>query len=426
MKFIKQVSIYTFVGVIGAGINFLIMPILSHHLSPTDYGILSIINTYVTILVPVIGICASAIISVEYFKQRDLSKFASLFSSIQLIPLLTTLIFVLFTFAWYYKFDDLLELKGIERVWGMIMLILTLLTIYNEQLLQFLVIQKKAKSYAIVVVFKVILEVSLTLYFVIFKKLGWEGRIYSWLITSIFVLLFSIFYFKKENLLSFSIKYSYIKSGIVFGAPLILHNVGKFVISQSDRIFIVKMLSIQEAGIYNIGYTVGSLIMIVINAFFSFYTPYLMEGLSDLSDKRKFEIVRVNYVYIFGILVILAVMSSLAPIFFRLFIDPRYIGGVRYVFWIGLGYVFWGGYMMFALYITYYNKNKILAYLALFNVASNLLFNYVFIKNYGAIGAAYATALSFFLLFIIIAFIVSKMVHLPWFKFKILATKQNG
>jgi Na+-driven multidrug efflux pump len=74
--------------------------------------------------------------------------------------------------------------------------------------------------------------------------------------------------------------------------------------------------------------------------------------------------------------------------------------------------------MLFTNYIFFFNKTKILGWLAVINVLTNLLFNYLFIKWVGAIGAAYATALSFFLVFLIIAYQANRLVSLPWFDFK--------
>jgi O-antigen/teichoic acid export membrane protein len=145
-----------------------------------------------------------------------------------------------------------------------------------------------------------------------------------------------------------------------------------------------------------------------------------MERLSDITEARKLEIVKMSYLYIFGSILLLILISLFAPLFFRYLIDRRYESGTRYVFWVALGYCFWGGYMLFSGFIFFFKKNRILAWLAVFNVISNLLFNYFFILRFGAIGAAYAKALSFFLLLILIAYQANKLVQLPWFNFKLI------
>ncbi len=178
------------------------------------------------------------------------------------------------------------------------------------------------------------------------------------------------------------------------------------------------MVSINEAGIYSIGYTIGSLVMILVNAYFNFYTPFLMERLSDITEERKLQIVKMSYLYGIGCLLTLALIVFLAPLFFRIFIARDYYNGVRYVFWIALGYCFWGGYMLFSGFIFFFKKNKILGWLAVFNVVTSILFNYLFIKEFGALGAAYATALSFFLLFVLLIIITSRFIPLPWLSYQ--------
>ena len=298
------------------------------------------------------------------------------------------------------------------------MLLITFLTIYYEQFFQFLVLQKKAFSFAAYTVIKVITEVGLTFYFVIGKSYSWEGRIYSWLIaTALFVIVGAV-YFYRQGFLKGAVKIKYIGEGIAFGSPLILHGLGKFVVNQSDRIFIAKMVSISEAGIYSIGYTVGSLVMIGVNAYFNFYSPFLMERLADITEEKKLQIVKLAYLYAIGCVLVLVLIFFLSPVFFKTFIAHNYYEGTRYVFWVALGYCFWGGYMLFSGFIFFFKKNKILGWLAVFNIVTNLLFNYVFIKMFGAIGAAYATALSFFLLFVIIAVIVGRLMPLPWLSYQ--------
>ena len=420
MKFLKQLSLYTFVGVIGAGINFFIMPILTRYVLPADYGLLALFNTYITILIPLVSVSAYSLLNVEYFKQKNKEIFASQFTSIQVIPFFTTVVLAFITWSSYGRFADDLELEGTGIKWAYIILVITFLTIYYEQFVQFLIIQQKASAFAVYTLLKVGIEVSLTFYFIIGKGWGWEGRMYSWLITSVLFFFIGVFYFQKQGFIKSLIKWKYIKEGIIFGSPLILHGIGKFVVNQSDRLFIVKMLpdGLNEAGIYNIGYTVGALVLIVVNAFANFYNPYLMQRLTDLSDVRKLQIVKMGYIYLIGCVVMLISILLITPVLFNYLIDPAYRNGAHYVFWVALGYCFWGGYMLFSGFIFFFKKNRILAWLALFNVITNAIFNYLFILQFGAIGAAYATALSFLLLLLLIGFLVQRLSPMPWKNYK--------
>jgi O-antigen/teichoic acid export membrane protein len=417
MKFLKQLSLYTLVGVLAAGINFFVMPVLSHYLSPTDYGTLSLFNSYITILIPIISLSANSLLNVEFFKGRSKDEFSRLFSSIQIIPFFTSAILAILSWQFFSQVNSKMGLQDVGKSWGYIMIAIAFFTIYCDQFSVFLILGKKAGQFTLYSLFKLCIEVSLTLYFVIVKGWKWEGRIYSSLITTGLFFCISLVYFHKQGFVRGIIRIQFLKEGLFFGAPLILHELGKFVVNQSDRLFIAKMVSLSEAGIYNIGYTIGSMVMIIINGFFNYYSPFLMERLSNLTEDNKLQIVKMSYLYALGCIVMLVGILLFSFLFFKWFIDVRYISGNRYVFWVALGYCFWGSYMLFTGFVTFYKRTRVLGWLALFNILTNLIFNYWFIALFGAIGAAYATALSFFLLMVIVAIIANKLVPLPWKQF---------
>ena len=60
--------------------------------------------------------------------------------------------------------------------------------------------------------------------------------------------------------------------------------IGKFVINQSDRLFLAKMVSVEEMGIYSVGYQVGTIVLILVTAFSNFFSPFLFPNYPFLSD----------------------------------------------------------------------------------------------------------------------------------------------
>ena len=129
-----------------------------------------------------------------------------------------------------------------------------------------------------------------------------------------------------------------------------------------------------------------------------------------------------GYFYFGGCLLLLLLIILLTPMFFRYFIDLRYVEAVKYVFWVALGYCFWGGYMLFSGFIFFFKRNYILGWLSIFNVITNLILNYILINAYGAIGAAYATALSFLLIMLMVMYITHRFMPLPWFSYRSIKT----
>jgi len=412
MKLFKTFSLYTLVGFLNAGIGFLLLPILTRYLTPKDYGIISLVNTYVLILMPIVGLSTSSFISVEYYDNKIAPpEFKRLFSSVRLIPLLTIFPLALLFFLCRNWLPSVMELPPLAY-WTL--LPLTLFVIYQENFRAFLIASKRIILFSITTLGKISLEIPLTILLIVYTGMHWDGRINAWLATVILFSLLSLYYYKKWNLLSFDISKNYINQSILFGAPLILHEMGKFVINQSDRLFLAKMVSVDEMGIYSVGYQVGMVILIVNTGFVNFFTPFLYERLKKNTENDKIEIVRVSYFYVAGLFILLLLLTFLTPSFFTYFISNRFARGTQYVFWVGLSYFFWGVYLIFAGYIFYLKKNKILARLSFVNIIMNLGFNFLFIKWFGAIGAAYATCLSFFIIAIVVALICQKLYPMPW------------
>jgi O-antigen/teichoic acid export membrane protein len=393
------------------------MPYLSHFIQPAEYGILSLVISFVSILVPFVGLVASGILTVEYYKIKDRTKFASLFSSIQLIPAIPGVFFLLIALLVPVKIAAFLEIPLSKSYWVPLSVLIATLSIYFETLLAQNMIEQKVYHYALFYIVKTVIEVSLTIWFVAFLNLSWEGRLLSWITTTVIFFIVSLIYFSKQGLLTKNVSLQYARAGILFGLPLILHTVGKFVINQSDRLFIAKMVSLDEAGIYNIGYQVGMVLLLLVNSAGNFFAPFLYERLSNLNEVYRREIVKYTY-YIIGILFIfLLFLTFIAPYFFSWLVDKSYAKGVIYVFWVGLSYFFWGVYILFSSFIFYTGKTKFLGYLSLLNVTLNIALNYFLILKFGALGAAYATCLSFFVVAALVVWRASSLYKLPWFSF---------
>ena len=148
-----------------------------------------------------------------------------------------------------------------------------------------------------------------------------------------------------------------------------------------------------------------------------FYQPFLYERLAKSTTSGRLEIVRISYYLVGGLLLALIAMTILTPLFFRFFVDQSYAGATAYVFWIGLSYVLWGVYILFAGFLFYAKKTGFLGGLAVVNVILNILLNYFLILEFGALGAAYATCISFFVVAVIVAWKAMQLYPMPWFRF---------
>lgn len=397
------------------------MPILTYYLSPSDYGTLALFNSYVSLTIPFIGLTSTAILGLKYF-QLEITTFKNLFFTVFLIQVIGI---VLFCTGFFFLRNELSLILEIPAKWLMLIPIISFLVILGETLQTLLIMKKEVGLYSKIVLSKVLFEISISLTLVAFLGMGWSGRVSAWLIAALSFSLVAIYYFKKNEYLKGTFKLTWVKQSLVFGIPLIPHQIGKLIINQSDRIFISKMISLEATGLYSVGYLVGSLILIISMGAMNVYSPFLLERLSKINEYKKIEIIRFSYTIIFGLIMVFIVLNLLSPIIFNYILAKEYANSLQYVFWISLSYLFWGIYLVFTGYIIFLKKTAILSILSLISIALNLIGNYYFILYFGAIGAAYATALSFFILTILVIIIAQRIHPMPWFELnKLIKSKQ--
>lgn len=413
MKQLKSFFTYSVGALITAGIPFFLLPVLTQYLTPEDYGILRLFSIYSIILVPFTSLMVSSLLSVELF-TRQAKGFSRLVSSIWPVPFVMGGLFLLLTILFKDTLAGWLEL---DADWLFLLPLIALLTVIVDTFMKMLVDQKKPMSFVSLSISRTLIELGLTLFLVTVLLWNWQGRVMAWMFVLAAMSIIGIVYIYRSGWLSESFDKGDLRMALAFGLPLIPHVIGRFVINQSDLIFISKMISVEATGIYGIGYQIGFVISIASGAFLNVFAPFMNERLANITERKKEEIVRMSWLFILGIGTLSMLISLLAPYIFEFMLDERYIEGSRYVPWIALAYFFWGGYAVFARYIFFLKRTRIMSYLAIFNVICNLILNYILIKKYGAIGAAYATTISFFLVFIGVSIISNRLYPMPWFYF---------
>ena len=185
----------------------------------------------------------------------------------------------------------------------------------------------------------------------------------------------------------------------------------------SDRLFISYYLGTEEVGMYAVGVQVAMIVFIIQHAFNQAWAPYLFNKLKSESVENNISIVKISYLAFGFFLTLPFVVDMLSsPIFFYV-IDQKFNNAIQYVFWVALGFGFLGMYKVVTNYIFYEKKGFLLSVMTFFSLVVNLILNYFLLHKYGAIGVAYATAITIFIFFIA-AFLMANRLHkMPWLYF---------
>ena len=415
MNLFRSISIYTFSNLSNKVAGFVLISVISFYISQEENGDFAIVTSMVNLLGPLILLSAHSAINLEFFrKDQGESNFSSYVSSALVNPVWATLLiaFILAIFS-----PLLSQWLDIDKKWFVLVVALSCVNVIPNFTSILYQARKMPTKHTIYNLGLTIVDMLLAIYLIVELSMGWEGRLFAMLASKVGFSIIGFYILWRSGFITKVIKKKYVQNAFLYGLPLIPHALAANVLDVSDKFFIKTMVSGAELGVYDYGYKVGSLILMFQASIVLAWTPFFYEKMKQINKRNKTYIISVSYLIMLLMLAACFALTIIAPYVFDWFIDEKFAEGIKYVFWVALAYVFLGFYKVFAGYIFYLKKNSILSYLAVFNITTNLLLNYFFIREYGAMGAAYATVISYFLFFLITAIISHRLYPMPWFQF---------
>ena len=359
-----------------------------------------------------IGLSTHGAISRVYFEKNI--KFREYVFNVIVLLISTTI--VIFSLSYYFG-PWISNITSVPREW---ILMAVVASFFNFTLLIILSIyqaQKMSLKHSILSLSYAIINVFLSLVFVIYLGLEWQGRALGIVLSFIIIGIISLILL-VHSWSSFKINVYYMKHALKFGIPLIPHSLGGMLIVYSDRVIINNLLGTGALGIYMVALQIGVIIEVIVYAFFKAYSVWVFENIGKLSYDEKKRVVKRIYI---GFVLLLCSALTLY-ILFRLLhsylIGKEYTSGVSSIILpILIGNSFGGMYYMVAVYIDYAYKTYMLAIITLIVGVANILITYILTKAFDLYGAAYAFCLVKLTYFLLTCFFSYKAYNMPWLDF---------
>jgi O-antigen/teichoic acid export membrane protein len=411
---IRSLSIYSIGNLVNAAIPFLLLPFLTNFLSPQDYGIIAIFQVLMNFLNPIAGLSLNGAVTRKYyFLNDDNQKFANYVSNGLLI---ITLVSALLLISLILFRNQISGLTDFPADWLWVILVCSFTFNIIEVLLAIWRVKLKAGKYVLFRVIRTLVELGVSVVLIIFIDQSWESRIDGVLYSSIlFALIALVIMIKSKHItLKFNFSKAFVQDALKYGVPLIPHAIGVVFISMSDRLFLTNMIGIEETGLYAVGFQIAQIISLIQNSFNQAWVPHFFEKLKAKSKPVNLGIVKFTYLYFLIMIVLVIILTIAAPLIYSIFIGDEFTSSIKYVLLISLGFAFNGMYKMVVNYFFYLNKTAVVALITFISAIINILLNYFLILEYGAIGCAWATAISFFIQFILVWIVSSFYFPMPW------------
>ena len=401
----KQSLIYGFGHIITRLVTFLLLPLYTNHFTPEEYGIVALFYTFVPLLNIVVRYGMGAAFLKNYVPAEKKER----------IEIMTNVIFSLFisgipflVLFYFFREDLSFVFFGVSNPSYIVIMAMIIFFFFFWSIPM---LSLRAENRPHLFILLSFLNVGITLIcnlvFIIIFKQNISSIFISNLIASstIFILVLPYIY-QKFKFSSLSIvKWKKILS---FAFPFLPAGLFAMVMEVADRYILKLLTDLETVGIYNAGYKIGVLMLLVVNGFNMGWQPYFLE---KNFDSRNEIYPRINSIVlaILGFIWIFLLFWAddlIKTSFFGLtFFGSDFFESLNIIPWVGLGYFFYGFYHLQTPGVFLKNRPKYAAWTRLFGAISNIVLCFYFIPIFGAIGAAYATCISFGLMALLMFFI---------------------
>lgn len=402
-------------------IALLLLPLYTAYLTPADYGVLQICNVLGSIIVTIIVMGSSSAVFKVYYNEENEEDRKVILGTTTIFYLITAAM-ILFPIIILRKSISSL-LIGVEQ--SSYLLLLVLVAAYFEGLislgLAILRAHEKSVTYAIFSVFRLIIYIGLNVCFIAVLHRNYVGVKEATLIALVisFVIIF-ILTFKK---IRWKFEKNYLKEILIIGIPLALGGLASWVLNMTDRYMLKFLLpeniALAQVGLYSLGDKLSSFIHFTLVAPFMLSWGALMYSYqNDPNAKQIYKSVLNIFAVIAGVLFLM--ISFFSPELLNLIARNKdYIIAYKVVPYLAFSKVLFGVYMVFTVGVTLTRNTK---YITLANTIAaflNIILNFFLIPNYGMMGAAFASLISFIIRTMILYYYSQRKYYIHYDIFKV-------
>jgi O-antigen/teichoic acid export membrane protein len=412
MGLVKNTSFYTIGAVLPKIGAFVFLPIYLKYLTPSDYGIVSSLHVLNTIFIVLFTLSMPRALYRVYYDYKCTEEKKTLFG---------TVLISVFTIAILSMFLLFLLKKHVQEIYESIAFYpyfaIAIVTVFIQALhiIPNIIFQIKERAdlFVIINVLLFFFKSMICLWFIVGLDRGALGYLEAELIASIvFLPIYYSFMYDEINL---SWDKNIFKNVLNFSLPIIPGILSAWILNLSDRIFIERFFSTTEVGIYSLGYQISGLVLIFSVAFKKAYDPYFYKIANSRSlHFAKRQLYNTNFIFVIVLLFATFVISFFAKEGIELFLDKKYYLSIQIIPIISLAYLFSQNSALLNTMMYQEKKTHFVMYITIISAILNILLNYLLIPRIGIMGAAYATLLSFLMVFISSYLLAKKTYFIPY------------
>lgn len=409
-KLLSDSAIYGLGAILIKSIGFFTLPIYTRIFSPEEFGIIEMFATLSGILSILMSMGLDSTQSYYFMEaknkgNRDIEEVTTSILQLRLIIglIVVVLSVLLSSFIVEFTFDTVLPSY---YLW--IVAISTFFSTLVSQSLEIFRLIYKPWQYIGLSFVQTIFGVGFILFFAYYHDGGIHGYLVGMICASCTAMILG--WITTKNYRYWHRFESHLfKEFIKFGLPLIPAGLMVWVMTASDRWFVMNMLGSYELGLYAVGAKFALIVMVAVQTFRKAWWPIAMDMLHKEEGKHFFKIVSMWYVGLGSLGAVF--LTSISPYLVKFLVGEQYFDSWKIVGVLCWGSIAYGFYLLSLIGVFKSKKTYLNIYIHGAGAIVNIVLNYILIPFYGMLGAAIATSVS-----ILISNIVGMLVSNRYYK----------
>lgn len=395
-QFTKDSLIYTVPSVLSKGIGFLMLPLYTRILEPSEYGILDLFLILGNIVNLTVALEINQSVAVFHAEAKDKNDRKLYVSTAMWFTLICYTLFLILSFSFAPQLSSLIiGHEGAENYFRLALVYIYLNGIFLFLQNQFRWELRSIHFAASNITMTIVTALAAFLLGYVYQ-MGLLGILYA-MIAGVLVGC-ALSAFKLTQSISAVWDHRKLKSMLAFSIPLVPSSICVFLSLYIDRMMINKWMTIDDVGIYGIGIRVASIVTILISGISGSLTPLILQRHQNPETPK--HISAIFHVF-FALSLLMFLGSSLFAHEFLVIMATEKFYGAASVIPVLLLSTLCANMYIFTPGIFLAKKTRIVLWINVVSVIVNVVLNIILIPVIGIMGAAIGTLASSLTAFLI-------------------------
>lgn len=218
---------------------------------------------------------------------------------------------------------------------------------------------------------------------------------------------------KFKDKIKMNVNWDLIRKMFTFGIPVMIGAAGSVIMGYTDTLMLTFFSGLEQVGLYNAALPTARLLTYFSSAVAAVVLPFASQLWAQKNNKVLTHGIELIYTYAFLIILPFAlIMFSFPEFILGLLFGIEYAIAATALRILSLSIVFLAVATISGEALSGIGKPKVFTKIVLLVAGINVALNFILIQTYGFIGAAIATAICYFLMFVLTVLSLGKVIEL--------------